>query len=95
MRNIKHPNLILGLVSLFLIFIALALRVNGFQAGDYVLVFSFFLGAIHWIWAIIDVFKNYRVNSQSENRIIWVVLVIIIPPLGGLLYYSMSKTVRM
>lgn len=94
MRNKRHPNFILGLIAYLFVFIGIGLRANGYESGDYVLGFSALLGAIHWIWSIIDVLRNYRVNSASENRIIWVILVIIIPPLGGLLYYAMSKTVR-
>jgi len=95
MKNIRHPNFILGIISFVLLFIGIGMRANGLQGGDYVLGSSFLLGAIHWIWSIVDVFKDYRINSSSENRIIWVILVIIIPPVGGLLYYAMSKTVRM
>ena len=95
MQNKRHPNFILGIVAYVFLFIGIGLRANGYQAGDYVIGFSALLGAIHWIWSIIDVLRNYRVNSASENRIIWVILVIIIPPVGGLLYYAMSKTVRM
>jgi len=95
MKNAWHPNFILGLVSFILLFFGIGLRANGYQGGDYVLGTSMVIGGVHWVWSIIDVFKDYRVNSGSENRIIWVILVIIIPPVGGLLYYAMSKTVRM
>jgi hypothetical protein len=94
MRNVKHPNFILGLVSLLLIFIGVGMRANNYDSGDYVLVFSFFLAGINWIWSLIDVFKDFRVNSGSENRLIWIILVVVLPVIGGLLYYAMSKTVR-
>jgi hypothetical protein len=95
MKNTRHPNFILGLISFVLLLFGIGMRANGYQGGDYVLGASILLGGIHWIWSIIDVFKDYKVNSASENRIIWVILVIIVPPVGGLLYYAMSKTVRM
>jgi hypothetical protein len=95
MKGTRHPNLILGLISFLLLFVGVGMRANGYQSGIYVLAAALFLGVIHWLWSIIDVFRDYRVNSGSENRIIWVILVVIIPPLGGILYYSMSKTVRM
>jgi hypothetical protein len=95
MKPFKKPNLILGLFSFLLLFIGITLRANGFKAGDYVLGLTILCGLIHWIWAIIDVFKNYRVNSGSENRILWIILVVIVPPIGGICYYTMSKTVRM
>lgn len=95
MKNIRHPNFILGISSFFIFLIGIVLRSNSFQAGDYVIGAALLMGAIHWVWSITDVLKNYRIHSGSENRIIWVILVIIVPPLGGILYYAMSKTVRM
>jgi hypothetical protein len=94
-KNTKHPNFFLGLFSLLLIFIGIGMRANGYQNGDYVLVFSFALSGIHWIWSIIDVFKDFRVNSGSENRILWIILVVVLPVVGGTFYYALSKTVRM
>lgn len=95
MKIPSHPNFILGAISLVLLIIGVGIRANGFAAGDYVLGAAVLIGAVHWIWSIVDVFKNYRVHSRSENRIIWIILVIIIPPLGGMLYYMMSKTLKM
>jgi hypothetical protein len=94
MINTKHPNFILGLVSLLLLIIGgVGLKGNGFTSAEYVLIGGFILGGIHWIWAIIDVFTHQQLRSQS--RVLWAILVIAIPPIGGLLYYAMSKTVRM
>jgi hypothetical protein len=95
MKNIRHPNFILGLISFIIFFTGIGMRANGLEGGNYVLGASLLLGGIHWIWSIIDVFTDFRVNSGSENRIIWIILVIILPPIGGMLYYTMSKTVRM
>ncbi|MGZ3839027.1 MAG: PLDc N-terminal domain-containing protein [Flavisolibacter sp.] len=94
MKNTRHPNFILGLFSLLLIFVGVGMRANGYQSGDYVLLFSFLLAGIHWIWSIIDVFRDFRVNSSSENRVLWIILVVVLPLVGGTFYYMMSKTVR-
>lgn len=94
-KSAKHPNFFLGLISLLLIFIGIGMRANGYENGDFVLIFSFILSGIHWIWSIIDVFKDFRINSASENRILWVILVVALPVVGGTFYYAMSKTVRM
>lgn len=93
MKQTTHPNFILGLVSLFLIFVGIGLKFYGYRSGDYVLIGATVLGGIHWIWSILDVFKHQTPASQS--RIFWIILVVIIPPVGGLLYYGFSKTVRM
>ena len=95
MKKTTHPNFYLGIVSFILLFFGIGMRANGYQGGDYVLGISMVLGAIHWIWSIIDVFKDFRIKSGSENRILWIILVIVLPPVGGILYYAMSKTVRM
>ncbi|MGZ3848811.1 MAG: PLDc N-terminal domain-containing protein [Flavisolibacter sp.] len=94
MKNTRHPNFILGLFSLLLIFVGVGMRANGYQSGDYVLLFSFLLAGIHWIWSIIDVFRDFCVNSSSENRVLWIILVVVLPLVGGTFYYMMSKTVR-
>jgi hypothetical protein len=93
MRNTKHPNFLLGLFSLFLLITGWLLRVKGFYAADYVWMAAFLLGGLHWIWAIIDVFRHQHPGSQS--RVLWAILVVAVPPVGGLFYYAMSKTVRM
>jgi hypothetical protein len=91
MNYTRHPNFILGLVSFVLLFAGIGLRANGYDGGTYVLGAAILLGAIHWIWSITDVLKDYRVNSPKENNIIWVIAVIILPPIGGLLYYGLGK----
>jgi hypothetical protein len=93
MRNTKHPNFILGLFSLLLFFIGIGLNANNYASGFYVLVAGLILAGVHWIWSIIDVFTHQNLKSQS--RVLWGILVVGIPVAGGLLYYAMSKTVRM
>jgi hypothetical protein len=93
MKQTTHPNFILGLVSLVLLIIGALLRRGAHEYGDYVLMASIALGAIHWIWSIIDVFRHQ--NNASQSRVLWAIVVIVVPPLGGLMYYAMSKTVRM
>ena len=96
MHDIKHPNFILGIVTFILLIVGVGILANGYAAGDYVIGSSILLGAIHWIWSIVDVIKDFRTDTRSENnRIIWVILVILIPPVGGILYYAMSKNMRM
>jgi hypothetical protein len=93
MRNTMHPNFLLGLFSLFLLILGWVLRVYGFQTSDYIWLAAFLLGGVHWVWAITDVFRHQHPGSQS--RVLWAILVVAVPPVGGLFYYAMSKTVRM
>ena len=92
-HHTTHPNFIIGIVSLLLLFVGLAFYANGSIAGYHIWYVAMALGFIHWIWSIADVFKNQTLASQS--RVMWMILVVIVPPAGGLLYYAFSRTVRM
>ena len=93
MKQTHHPNFILGLVSLFLLFVGVGLKFYGYRFGDIVLIIGAILGGIHWIWGILDVFRHQ--NSLSQSRVFWIILVVALPPLGGMFYYMFSKTMRM
>jgi hypothetical protein len=93
MKQYTHPNFILGLVSLLLLFVGVGAYRSGSSSGTWIWYVAIAMGAVHWIWSIIDVFRHQNLASQS--RVLWGILVIAIPPIGGLLYYAMSKTVRM
>jgi hypothetical protein len=93
MKQTTHPNFILGIISLILLFVGVGVYRSGTMNGTWIWVAAAALGGIHWIWSIIDVFRQQNLASQS--RVLWGILVVAIPPIGGLLYYAMSKTVRM
>jgi hypothetical protein len=93
MKQTTHPNFILGLVTLVLVFVGIGLKFYSYRFGDVVLIGAALLGGIHWIWAIVDVFRHQTALSQS--RVFWMILVIVLPPIGGLFYYASSKTVKM
>ena len=96
MKSLRHPNFILAIISAFVLFVGILLRKNSFAEGDIVVIVGTALAGIHWIWAIIDVLKNYRANKATENRnIIWVIFVIIVPPLGGIIYYAFNKNLSL
>lgn len=93
-ENTKHPNFIIGATSFFLLLLGVVLNGNGYRAGVYLIVTSVILGFIHWIWSIADVVTNKLLNGKS--RPFWMVLVVILPPVGGMIYYLMkSKNVVM
>ena len=90
----KHPNFFLGLLSFILLFIGIGLKSYGYRLSDYVLIAAVAIGAIHWIWSIADVFRDRNIGSQS--RVVWLIIVIIVPPLGGMIYYMMgTRQVKM
>jgi hypothetical protein len=94
-KKVTHPNFYLGLISFILLFLGIGLRANGYAGGDYVIIASIALGGIHWVWSIIDVFKDYKMSGSENRRIIWVILVILVPPIGGMLYYLLGRGVKM
>src|SRR5829696_2603780 len=93
----KHPNLILGLATFVLLILAVGMRANRQNGlGDVLLIATFVLGAVHWVWSLTDVIRDYRTDKASENRnIIWVILVAVVPPVGGILYYAFNKNLKM
>lgn len=92
----KHPNFILGVVSLVLLFIGVGVWANGASGAYYVWIAAILLGGIHWIWAITDVLRHYSTKADAHENIniFWVIMVIIIPPVGGMLYYATQKKIR-
>lgn len=91
----KQPNLVLGLVTFLTLILSVGFRANRLnRIADILLISTFSLGFIHWVWAVIDVLKNFFANKAKEARnILWVVLVVIVPPVGGILYYAFRRNV--
>jgi hypothetical protein len=57
--------------------------------GELSLIFLFFmLPVILWISALIDILKN---NFQDNNKLIWVLVVILLPIIGAVLYFIIGK----
>lgn len=88
-KNTKHPSFIIGAISFIVFLLGIVLRGSGYATGDWVILSAVVLGGIHWIWSIIDVITGYDLNPDS--RIFWMILVILIPPVGGMLYYIMKR----
>lgn len=90
MKNTKHPNFILGIIAIIIIFIGIGLKANGYRAGDYVLVGATVLGAIHYIWSIIDL--NSRTDMKPFQKRFWLIALVAVPALGSLVFYIMHQT---
>ena len=50
-------------------------------------VFLFFI--IAWIWSIVDILRN---EFTGYNKIIWILVLIFLPPIGVLLYLFIGKS---
>jgi hypothetical protein len=45
-----------------------------------------------WIWAIVDIAQNEP--SEGSDKIVWLLLVLLLPPLGTVLYFIMHRRKR-
>jgi 4-hydroxybenzoate polyprenyltransferase len=91
MKNLKHPSFILAVISIIGLFVGIGLRANRMnREGDIVIIISIILGAIHWIWSIIDV--STRTDLKPFQKRFWLILVVACPALGGMLFYAMHQT---
>jgi hypothetical protein len=88
-KNTSHPSFIIGAISFLLFLVGVVLRSNSYVLGDRVILAAIVLGAIHWIWSITDVIGGYDLNPDSKS--FWLILVMLIPPLGGMIYYMMKR----
>ena len=51
--------------------------------------FLFIIPAILWIWALVDILKsNFK---DDATKVIWVIIVILLPILGSILYFILGK----
>lgn len=88
-KNMYHPSFIIGAISFVLFLFGVVLRGNGYVSGDKVILSAVILGAVHWVWTMVDVFTGYDLNPDSRS--FWIIMVMLIPPLGGMIYYMMKR----
>jgi len=88
-KDIRHPSFIIGCISFFLFLFGVVLRANNLVFGDKIILAAIVLGAVHWIWSVTDVLTGYDLNPDSKS--FWLILVMLVPPLGGMIYYLMKR----
>jgi hypothetical protein len=89
MKNMRHPAFIIGIASIIILLIGVGLKAYGYASAYYVIIFSIILGAIHWIWSIIDVIG--RTDMKPFQKRFWLIAVIAAPAIGGLLFYTLHQ----
>jgi hypothetical protein len=89
MKNLRHPNFILAIVSAIVLFLGIGFRANGYQAGDYILVAGALLAGVHWIWAIIDVINRHDMRPFQKR--FWLIIVIAVPVFGAMVFYGLHQ----
>lgn len=88
-KNTRHPSFIIGALSFVVFLLGVVLRGNGYVKADMIILSAMMLGAVHWIWSVIDVITSYDLNPGSKN--FWLIIVMLIPPFGGMIYYLMKR----
>jgi len=89
MKNLRHPNFILAIVSAIVLFTGIGFRANGYQAGDYIIGAGTLLAGIHWIWAIVDVIR--RNDLKAFQKRFWLIIVIAVPVFGAMVFYGLHQ----
>jgi hypothetical protein len=89
MKNLRHPNFILSIVSAIVLFMGIGFRANGYQAGDYILVAGALLAGVHWIWAIIDVINRHDMRPYQKR--FWLIVVVAVPVFGAMVFYGLHQ----
>jgi 4-hydroxybenzoate polyprenyltransferase len=90
MKSLKKPQFILGLVSHVVFLIAILLMANNYPSGQWLMYAGLILGAIYWIWSIIEV--SGTDDLKRYQKTFWLILVISIPMFGALLYHILHQS---
>jgi hypothetical protein len=88
-KNITHPSFLIGATSFVLFILGIVLRANNYVFGDKIIFRAIVLGAIHWVWSMLDVVTGYDLSPDSKS--FWLILVMLVPPMGGMIYYIMKR----
>jgi len=89
MKNLRHPNFILAIISGIILLIGIILRANGYRGGDYVVLTGAVLAGIHWIWAIVDVIN--RSDMKPFQKRFWLIVVVAVPVFGAMVFYGLHQ----
>jgi Phospholipase_D-nuclease N-terminal len=89
MKNLRHPNFILSIISAIVLLIGIGMRANGYQGGDYVIGAGAVLAGIHWIWAIVDVIG--RGDMKGYQKRFWLIIVVAVPVFGAMVFYGLHQ----
>ena len=89
-RKIVHPNFIIGLISYLALLAGVLMNANDIEAGKAIIVGSILLGGLHWLGSIVDVSRDQLKKENQGLWYFWFASVLIIPPLGGMIYYMIN-----
>ena len=89
MKNLRHPNFILAIISAIILFLAIGMKSSGNQAGDILIIIGAALAGIHWAWAIIDVIN--RDDMKNYQKRFWLIAVVAVPVFCAMVFYGLHQ----
>jgi hypothetical protein len=89
MKNLRHPNFILAIISAIILFIGIGMKSMGQRSGDIVIIIGAALAGIHWLWAIIDVISRHDMKAYQKR--FWLIAVVAVPVFGAMVFYGLHQ----
>ena len=90
MKNVRRPSLIFGLIVTAVFFIGFFLFASENPNGIYVLYAGLALGAVYWIWSIIEV--TSADDLKKYQKTFWLIIVVAVPFFGAFLYNILHQS---
>jgi hypothetical protein len=90
MKNVRRPSLIFGLIVTAVFFIGFFMFASETRNGEYVLYAGLVLGAIYWIWSIIEV--TGADDLKKYQKTFWLIIVVAVPFFGAFIYNIMHQS---
>lgn len=94
MKSLRKPSFIFGLSSHLIFLLALFLMANDYPYAIWVMYAGLILGALYWIWTVIEVANAGTDELKKYQKSFWLILVIAIPMFGALLYHLVHQRRR-
>ena len=85
-RNTTHPNFLLGIAGYILLLVGVVVLATLGTGGKVLIGTAFGAIGVHWIRSLVDVWTDTELKGD-ESRYFWLAIVIMVPPLAGMLYY--------
>lgn len=88
MRSYFKPSFYLGIISHLILFLGIALKSFEYKYSNYIILGSFVLGFIYWVWSIMQLVND--ANLDKSQKTFWSIIVISVPMFGAMIYQIMQ-----
>ncbi|MBL7734585.1 MAG: hypothetical protein JNL51_03945 [Chitinophagaceae bacterium] len=89
MKSISRPSIFLGITSILIFLFGLFMVAGEYPYGSYILYLAMIVGAVYWIWGILDV--TVAPDLKRYQKVFWLIIAISIPMIGAFLYQLMHR----